>query len=125
VHIDDPGFYDTLYAGRDALSKPRYLKWRFFSPDALFSTPEHHLHRMRRTSQDPFFAKGRIQKLAPQIQIFADRMCQRLVEDFAGKNRPVCLDDMFTSFVGDVTIKYSFNRDLRYLEDPDFRSPFI
>jgi cytochrome P450 len=124
VHIDDPEFYDKFYASREALQKPQYLKWRFFSPNALFSTPEHHLHRMRRNSQDPFFAKGRINKLAPEIQTLADRMCRRLEEDFAHKDRPVCLKDMFTSFVGDVTTQYSFNRDFKYLEDPNFLSPF-
>jgi len=46
------------------------------------------------------------------------------MEYFAGKDRLVSLNDMFTSFVGDVTIEYSFNRDFKYLKDPNFRSPF-
>jgi cytochrome P450 len=124
VHIDDPEFYDRFYSSREALQKPQHLKWRFFSPNALFSTPEHHLHRLRRSSQESFFAKGRIHRLAPQIQILADRMCRRLKSDFSCQLKPVCLNDMFTSFVGDVTTQYSFDCDFRYLDDPNFLSPF-
>ncbi|KAF2437481.1 cytochrome P450 [Karstenula rhodostoma CBS 690.94] len=79
---------------------------------------------MRRSSQDPLFAKSRINKLAPEIQALADRMCRRLQDDFAGKDKPISLKDMFTSFVGDVTTFYSFNRDFQYLKDPNFQSPF-
>ncbi|KAF2476092.1 cytochrome P450 [Lindgomyces ingoldianus] len=95
-----------------------------FHIQALHKIYEHHLHRMRRTSQAHFVAKGRIQKLAPQIQTLADRMCRRLVEDFSGQDKPVILNNVFTSFVGDVTTQYSFNRDFKYLEDPNFLSPF-
>lgn len=51
-------------------------------------------------------------------------MCQRLRDDFSKQGKPVSLNEMFTSFVGDVTTHYSFDRDFQYLRDPDFQSPF-
>jgi hypothetical protein len=69
VHIDDPDFFSVLYTNKKGHDKPDYLKWRFGSPSALFSTPEHHMHKMRRSVQDPFFAKARIINFAPVIQV--------------------------------------------------------
>ena len=63
VHIDDPDFYPTIYTSREGLDRPEYLTWRFGSPYALLSTADHHLHKMRRAAQDPFFAKNKITKL--------------------------------------------------------------
>lgn len=125
VHIDDPEFYSTIYTNKLGLDKPEYLRWRFGAPSALFSTPEHHLHRMRRAAQEPFFAKRRIQELASQIQAKVDQMCARLAQDFAGRSRPVTLDNLFASYVADVTTRYSFDRDFDWLAHAEFHSPFV
>ncbi|KAK4156107.1 cytochrome P450 [Chaetomidium leptoderma] len=125
VHIDDPSFYSTIYTNKQGLDKPDYLKWRFGAPSALFSTPEHHVHRMRRAAQEPFFAKGRILGLAPTIQAKVDQMCGRLARDFAEQGRPVTLDNLFASYVADVTTKYSFDRDFDWLAHANFESPFV
>jgi cytochrome P450 len=127
VHIDDPEFYSTIYTNKHGLDKPEYLRWRFGAPSALFSTPEHRVHRMRRAAQEPFFAKRRIQELAPKIQAKVDQMCARLAQDFAGQgpDRPVTLDKLFASYVADVTTKYSFDQDFEWLAHTNFDSPFI
>ncbi|KAI0601370.1 cytochrome P450 [Biscogniauxia sp. FL1348] len=125
VHIDDPDFYSNIYNNRDNHDKPRHLKWRFGSPSTLFSTPEHHIHKMRRAAQDPFFAKGKILKFAPQIQRKVDKMCARLSDDFVDRGKPVTLNNMFTSYIADVTTQFAFDRDFGYLGDPNFDSPFV
>jgi cytochrome P450 len=125
VHIDDPQFYDNIYTSREGYNKPDFLKWRFLSPHALFSTSDHTLHRLRRSSQDPFFAKGRIHRLAPRIQALADTMSWRIRNDYSGKRKPLILNNLFISYIADVTTQYSFNRDFKYLEDPNFQSTFI
>ncbi|KAF2110249.1 cytochrome protein [Lophiotrema nucula] len=125
LHIDDPEFYDTIYTLREAFDKPVHLKWRFGSPSGIFSTPEHRLHRLRRISQEPFFAKRRINQLVPEIQAIADRMCRRLQESFKREDKPVNLSNMFTSYIADVTTMYSFNRNFDYLGDKNFESPFV
>jgi cytochrome P450 len=125
VHIDDPNFHSTIYTNKRGLDKPEHLKWRFGAPFALFSTPGHHIHRLRRAAQDPFFARRRILELAPMIQEKVDRMCDRLTQDFMGRNRPLTLDNLFTSYIADVTTQYSFDRDFNWLSHPEFESPFI
>lgn len=125
VHIDDPSFYGTIYTSRRGLDKPESLQWRFGAPSALFSTPRHDVHRMRRAAQDPFFSKRRIAQLAPQIQQKADKMCLRLEKDFMRAKRAVSLDNMFASYIADVTTQYSFDRDFDWLGDPDFDNPFL
>jgi cytochrome P450 len=125
VHIDDPDFYSTIYTNKRGLDKPEYLRWRFGAPSALFSTPEHHVHRMRRAAQEPFFAKRRILELASKIQAKVDQMGARLAQDFAGRSRPVTLDNLFASYVADVTTQYSFDRDFDWLAHAEFHSPFV
>ncbi|KAI0191442.1 putative cytochrome P450 [Xylaria flabelliformis] len=125
VHIDDPCFYSQVYTYRDGYDKPKHLKWRFGSPSALFSTPEHHLHKIRRSAQDPFFTKARILKLAPEIQAKADKMCNRLVNDFTDQQKPVKLDNLFASFIADVTTQFAFDKDFGFLDHSMFESPFV
>ncbi|KJZ72359.1 hypothetical protein HIM_08285 [Hirsutella minnesotensis 3608] len=125
VHIDDPDFYSTIYTNKRGLDKPDYLKWRFGAPSALFSTPEHDLHRMRRAAQEPFFAKARIVELSSLIQAKADKMCVRLANDFMDRGRPVTLDNLFASYIADVTTQYSFDRDFDWLGHANFESPFL
>ncbi|KAK3984634.1 cytochrome P450 [Cladorrhinum sp. PSN332] len=125
VHVDDPDFYSTIYTNKQGLDKPDYLKWRFGAPSALFSTPEHHLHRMRRAAQEPFFAKQRIVDLSPVIQAKADKMCSRLAQDFINAKKPVTLDNLFASYVADVTTQYSVDRDFDWLGHAEFESPFV
>lgn len=52
-------------------------------------------------------------------------MCVRLQNDFTLKCKPLNLNDLFTSYIADVTTQYSFNRDFQYLLDANFQSPFI
>ncbi|RYP58006.1 hypothetical protein DL769_009155 [Monosporascus sp. CRB-8-3] len=125
VHIDDPNFYSVIYTNKEGYDKSHYLKWRFGAPAALFSTPDHQVHRMRRAAQDPFFAKSRISRLSPRIQSKANMMCARLAEDFMNQDRPVLLDDLFASYTADIMTEYAFDRDFKYLADLDFASPFV
>ncbi len=54
VHIDDPNFFSVVYTSKEGYDKPEHLKWRFGSPNALFSTPEHRIHKMRRAAQESY-----------------------------------------------------------------------
>lgn len=125
VHIDDPDFYSLIYTNRDGLDKPDYLKWRFGAPSALFSTPQHHVHKLRRASQDRFFAKGKIEKISYQIQAKANKMCARLASGYVNKDVPVNMNNLLGSYIADVTTKYAFDRDFSYLDHPSFDSPFV
>lgn len=127
VHIDDANFFSTIYTAREGFDRPEYVKWRFGSPHALISTPDHHEHRMRRKVQEPFFAKARIARLSPTVWDKANKMCRNLAQGFTGKfsGRPVRLDDMFACFAADVATQYSFDRDYDWLGRDNFESPFL
>lgn len=125
VHIDDPSFYSKLYNNRDGHDKPPHLKWRFGSPYSLFSTPEHHIHKTRRSAQDPFFSRRRVLEFTPSLQLVVDKLCDRLSRDFVDQDRPITLNHMFTSYIADVTTLYAFGRDFGYLDDFNFESHFV
>lgn len=126
VHIDDPNFFSVLYTNKQGFDKAEYLRWRFGAPYAMSSTSDHHLHRMRRASQEPFFAQAKIEDFSPQLWDKADHVCARLAADYAGRrNKPVVLDKVFASYAADVATLYSFNRDFGFLDQPNFDSSFL
>ncbi|KAM7183451.1 Cytochrome P450 [Naviculisporaceae sp. PSN 640] len=126
VHIDDPNFFSVLYTNKQGFDKADYLRWRFGAPYAMSSTSDHRLHRMRRASQEPFFAQTKIEQFSPRIWDKADRVCARLAAEYAGRpNKPVVLDKVFASYAADVATLYSFNRDFGFIERPDFDSSFL
>ncbi|KAI1208512.1 cytochrome protein, partial [Annulohypoxylon truncatum] len=125
VHIDDADYFSAIYTAREGFDRPEYVRWRFGSPHALISTPDHHAHKLKRKVQEPFFAKGRIAKLAPMIWAKANKMCRTLSREYAGNGRPVRLDNMFACLVADVATQYSFDRDYSWLEMDGFESPFL
>ena len=124
IHIDDPEFFEKLYTQSSGYDKPGSIQYRFGSPYAAFSTPEHDIHRARRTAILPFFSKKRITQQTPLIQDKVDRLCSRLAKEFAGTNKVVVLNHLFNCYVADVVTKYAFNKCYDFLDKPDFQSPF-
>ncbi|KAI1459188.1 cytochrome protein [Annulohypoxylon moriforme] len=125
VHIDDADYFSTIYTTREGFDRPEYMRWRFSTPYALISTPDHHTHKLRRKVQDPFFAKGRIAKLAPLMWDRANKMCRILSREYTGKGRIVRLDDMFACLIADVITQYSFDKNYSWLDMDGFESPFL
>ena len=73
----------------------------------------------------PFFSKKRILQQSLSIQSKVDRLCARLANDYAGKDKVVVLNHLFTCYVADVVTKYAFNKSYGFLDSPEFHSPFI
>ena len=124
IHIDDPEFFETLYTQSPGYDKPSSIQHRFGSPYAAFSTPEHDVHRARRAAMSPFFSKKRIVQQTPSIQNKVDRLCSRLAKEYAGTDRVVVLNHLFTCYVADVVTKYAFDKCYDFLDREDFQSPF-
>lgn len=124
VHIHDPDFFDTIYTQSPGHDKPSSIQYRFGAPYAAFSTPEHEVHRERRAALSPFFSKKRILQHSPSIKVEVDRLCGRLANDYAGKDKVVVLNHLFTCYVADVVTKYAFNKKYDFLGNPKFQSPF-
>ncbi|KAI9035173.1 cytochrome P450 [Aspergillus affinis] len=124
LHIDDPEYYEAIYSANRGLDKSAHVQDRFDAPTAAFSTPSHEVHKRRRGAIAPFFSKRRIYEQAPMIQANVDRICRRLAASYRGTGHPLCLNDMYASFVTDVIMTYAFNRSYHFLDQPGFTSAF-
>lgn len=125
VHIRDPDYYEKIYSTtRPGIDKPSYVKYQFSAPGAIVSTPEHELHRQRKTVLNPFFSKRAVLKQAPAIQAQADKICSRLATEYAASGKVLALGDLFSSYTADVITKYAFDQTYNFLDAPDFISPF-
>ncbi|KAK1140320.1 hypothetical protein N8T08_010455 [Aspergillus melleus] len=124
LHIDDPEYYETIYSANRGLDKSAHVQDRFGAPTAAFSTPWHEVHKRRRGAIAPFFSKRRIYEQAPMIQANVDRICGRLAASYRGTGHPLCLNDVYASFVTDVIMTYAFNRSYHFLDQPSFTSAF-
>ncbi|KAI0408575.1 cytochrome P450 [Xylaria palmicola] len=122
LHIADPDFYDTLYAGyaapRRSEKDPYYT--RFVGLDlCVFSTVQHELHRMRRSALNPYFSMASVMRLQPVIQERLDVMLRRMNE-FKNTGEVLNVSYMFSALGNDVVSIYSFARCDYRLETPDF-----
>ncbi|MCJ1247251.1 hypothetical protein MMC30_004465 [Trapelia coarctata] len=123
LHINDPDYYDEVYAGNSR----RTNKWswtakQFGTTLSSVGTESHELHRIRRGALSNFFSKGSVQRLEPVVQSTIDKLVTRL-EDRKGSNRAINVIDMFAAFTADVIGQYAFARPFGYLDHPDF-APF-
>ena len=125
VHIQDSVYFHTLFSNSQKLDKPKRLEHRFNNPRAAFATPEHELHRLRRSALNPFFSTREIALQSPVIQNRVNRLCDRLQKEYAGSGRILVMDHMWGCFTSDIIVEYCFNRSYRFLESPDFRASFI
>lgn len=117
-------YYETIYESSHGFDKSAHVQDRFGAPEAAFSTPDHEVHRRRRAAISPFFAKRKIYEQAPMIQEQVDKICHRLVTEYSGTRKDLCMNDLFSSYVSDVIMTYAFNRSYGFLDRPDFISSF-
>jgi cytochrome P450 len=80
IHINDPEFYDKLYANNKPANKWEWQAQQFGVPLSLISTVDHETHRMRRGVLNHFFSMQRVRELQPLIQERADVLIQRVME---------------------------------------------
>ena len=123
LHINDPDYYDEVYAGNSR----RTNKWSwsakmFGTTLSGVATESHELHRIRRGALSSFFSKGSVQRLEPVVQSTVNKLVTRL-EERKGSNRAVNVIDMFAALTADVIGQYAFAKPFGYLDHPDF-APF-
>lgn len=97
IHIADPDFYDTVYAG----SGRKRDKWdwitRSFGVDeSLIGTLGHDEHRIRRAALSPYFSKQSVRALQPLIDRNMGILLERL-RQFAVSGAPMKLDDAYAA----------------------------
>ncbi|KAL2069918.1 hypothetical protein VTL71DRAFT_14597 [Oculimacula yallundae] len=124
LHVDDPEFYDTIYATNKPYDKMEHFQYRFNVPLATFSTSDSDEHRIRRAAISPFFSKGRVRGQNAQIQGLADRISHRLSTEYSGKGKVLDIADMWGCFTADAIMDIVFARPKHFSQYPDFKSPF-
>ena len=122
VHIRDSEYYEEFY--RKPYDKLERLKDRFDNAEAAFSTPDHGLHRMRRAALNPFFSPRKIAEHAPVIQRHIDRICDRIANEYAGKERVLVLNDAWGCLTSDTVVGYCFEKSYHFIDRPDFKATF-
>jgi cytochrome P450 len=107
IHVADPDFYDTIYAG----SGRKRDKWdwitRSFGVDeSLIGTLKHDEHRIRRASLSPYFSKQSVRALQPLIDRNMAILLGRL-RQFADSGSPLKLDDAYAALANGKNCFYS------------------
>lgn len=80
LHVRDPDFFDTVYAGPG--HKRDRDPWHTAGlalEGSVLDSPLHELHRKRRAALSPFFSKAYTQKMLPIVQERIDVLIERLV----------------------------------------------
>lgn len=120
LHISDPDYYDTIYAGP---TKHRD-KWAwsyglFGNTSSHFASIDHAHHRLRRAPLAPFFSKRSVLKLEPLIKASIEKLCGRL-NDFRRTQEPVNLRYALNAMNLDIITDYAFGKSFNCLEQDDF-----
>ncbi|PQE03622.1 Cytochrome P450 protein [Rutstroemia sp. NJR-2017a BBW] len=124
LHIDDPDYYEVVYATNKQYEKMTHFQYRFNVPLALFSTSDSNEHRVRRAAVNPFFSKSRVRGRDDQIQSLADRISHRLSTEYAGTNKILHIGNMWGAYTADVIMDIVFARPKHFTQYPDFAAPF-
>jgi cytochrome P450 len=119
LHVSDPDFYNTLYAGgSQRRHKDSFVLQGFFTPTAGFATQDHDIHRMRRMALNPFFSKQAVQRLEPMIQGKIDLLCKRL-QEMTRQGQVLDIEVAIMALTTDIISEYSFGYSYHALEQED------
>ncbi|KAI5925079.1 cytochrome P450 [Camillea tinctor] len=124
VHIQDPTFYDTLFAQSRHSDKLKSLEHRFSNELSSFATADHHAHRIRRGAINPFFSKRKITQHSPNVQHHMSRLCGRVASEYLANGSTLNLNNMWGAFTSDIVVGYCFEKPYDFIMNPDFRAAF-
>jgi hypothetical protein len=80
LHVRDPEFFETLYAGSG--QKRERDPWHTAGlalGGSILDTVPHELHRKRRAALGPFFSKAYTKRMLPVVQKRVDALMSKLV----------------------------------------------
>ncbi|TVY43691.1 Cyrochrome P450 monooxygenase [Lachnellula occidentalis] len=80
IHVADPDFYEVVYAS--SASGHRRDKYDWFTKgfgldNAVFATPGHDLHRLRRSALAPYFSMTSVRRLQPLLEERVNKLLER------------------------------------------------
>ena len=120
LHVIDHDFYDVLYTGYS--QKRNKWPWAakvFTNPRSVFSTVPHDVHRLRRTSLNPFFSKRSVANFAGTIQATTEHLCHRLTE-YMLSGIPANLTLAYSALSTDIMSDYAFGKSYGCVTMPEF-----
>ncbi|KAE8381628.1 benzoate 4-monooxygenase cytochrome P450 [Aspergillus bertholletiae] len=119
LHIKDPDYYNTLYAGPGKhRNKDPWFSFIAF-PRSIFSTEGHALHSARRRVLGQFFKKNAVLQFEPTIRANVQLLCRHFAT-LAGSDQSLELHTAFQCFASDTMSQYAFGitEGLHYLDEP-------
>ncbi|KAJ9609338.1 hypothetical protein H2200_005665 [Cladophialophora chaetospira] len=122
LHVADSEFWDTLY-GPGRVDKYDYFMNRQNIPRSIFATPDHNLHKLRKSPLLPLFSKKRISDFQPVIREKLDILCSK-IDQYVANGGHFPINRAMTAFSGDVITTYVFGQSYQHLESPDFKDTF-
>lgn len=123
LHINDPYFYEQVYAGNTQKRNRDKNNARIAGTrSALNTTIEHDLHRQRRGYIAGFFSKKSIFALEPYIQGKVDRLVEKLKEAHCNHETLIGVQ-VFGALTTDIITHYAYGDSFEELEKPGFPCP--
>ncbi|KAF2091739.1 cytochrome P450 [Saccharata proteae CBS 121410] len=120
LHVNEPSFIDTLYAGPHKIRNKHGDFYRGFGiPGAPFATVLHDLHSTRREAVSRLFTIPNLAKLQPVVHSKVEKLCSNM-DVFAGSGKPLSLNDAFCCMTTDIVTEFAFGLCWNYLDSKDF-----
>ncbi|KUL84200.1 hypothetical protein ZTR_06934 [Talaromyces verruculosus] len=120
LHINDPEFFDILYARDGRRHKYDYFSGRFGYARDTFSTWQHELHHQRRKALSPYFSDKSIREFQPAIRAKVDKLRTKL-STYVDDGRVLHLNRAWMALTTDIITEYAFARSYDQLDSPDFQ----
>ncbi|RDW77525.1 hypothetical protein BP6252_05578 [Coleophoma cylindrospora] len=117
IHVNDPDWYDELYAG-GAKRRDKYLWFTAGSgsPYSTFETTPHDVHRLRRAAINPFFSKKSIVAIEPIILTQISSLSS-LFRGYLASGKTLDLRVAYSSLTLDIISAYCFGESWNCLKD--------
>ncbi|KAF4635478.1 hypothetical protein G7Y89_g2627 [Cudoniella acicularis] len=121
LHVNDPNFYDVLFASHSKRDKPPTWSHAFSNKESIFGTISHEKHRLRRNAVTPFFSTASIRKIDHLIEEKISRLIS-VLRRYQRTGEVIPLTPAFSALTSDIIAEYCFGVDENYIEAPGFNA---
>ncbi|KAF3057972.1 Trichodiene oxygenase [Daldinia childiae] len=83
LHVDDPAYFDVVYATNKQFDKVEMFARSIGAPLAAFGTIEAGKHRQRRGAMAAFYSRARSRDHGHRVQMVVDRISRRFSTEYA------------------------------------------
>ncbi|KAL8967514.1 MAG: hypothetical protein Q9183_002885 [Haloplaca sp. 2 TL-2023] len=118
LHVKDSDWLGTLYSGATSGQRNKYGPAAHMTgtPDGIFGTISHDVHRKRRAALGPFFSRAAV-NIAEEMIYERLEILNRYLRTKSATNSPVELRQTCLAFTTDALSRYTFERPSDLLAD--------